>query len=107
MSQVLDPALIIKIARIAKLSASPSPEFVNKFSQQLGVIIDYVKQLEEVDVSQITTIGSARIVTLDDLAEDMPYPEEEMEQIRQNIINNFPQRQGDLLVLRGAGIFDS
>jgi len=107
MSQALDPALIIKIARIAKLSANPSPEFVDKFSQQLGVIIDYVKQLEEVDVSQITTIGSARIVTLDDLAEDIPYSEAEMEQIRQNIINNFPQRQGDLLVLRGAGIFDS
>ncbi len=107
MSQVLDPALIVKIARIAKLSAHPSPAFVSKFSQQLGVVIDYVRQLEEVDISQVTTIGSARVVTIDDLADDIPYPEEESEAIRQNIINNFPQKQGDLLVLRGAGIFDS
>jgi hypothetical protein len=47
------------------------------------------------------------VVTIDDLADDIPYSEEEREQIRQNIINNFPQKQGDLLVLRGGGIFEN
>jgi Asp-tRNA(Asn)/Glu-tRNA(Gln) amidotransferase C subunit len=107
MSQALDPNLIIKIARTAKLSANPSQAFVQKFSQQLGVVVDYVEQLKEVDISHITQTGSARVVTIDDLADDIPYSEEEMEQIRQNIINNFPQRQGNLLVLRGGGIFEN
>ena len=40
MSQALDPNLIIKIARTAKLSANPSQAFVQKFSQQLGVVVD-------------------------------------------------------------------
>ncbi len=110
MSQkILDPQIVVNIAWLSRINAKPSLEFLEKFGKELGTVLEYVEQLKEVDISSVDSLlGSSRIITIDELAEDEPYPDqEEMARIRQNIIDNFPQKQGNLLVLPGSGIFDN
>lgn len=103
----ITPAIVAKMAYLARLAKSPQPEFLDKYSRELGAILDYVAELNQVDISQVTdVIGSARVVTMDDLAADEPeVSPDEYQRIRANIIANFPNKQGDLLIL--PGIFEN
>ncbi len=107
MSQMMDTQTVAKIAYLSRLASNPSPEFLEKYSVELESIVYYVAELQEVDTSQITDVlSSSRVVFIDDLAEDEPYADkQEFERIRQNIIDRFPNKQGDLLVL--PGIFEN
>ncbi|GAB4147677.1 MAG: Asp-tRNA(Asn)/Glu-tRNA(Gln) amidotransferase subunit GatC [Patescibacteria group bacterium] len=106
MSYVLDPATVKKIAYLARLSTDPSPEFLEKYGKELGAILEYMEQLKELDTSGVDPFGGARTITVSALRDDEASQEdEEYQRIRQNIIRNFPNKQGDLLVL--PGIFDN
>ncbi len=66
MSQkILDPQIVAKIARLSRISAKPSPEFLEKFGKELGLVLEYIEQLKEVDISSVYSLGSSRIVTID------------------------------------------
>ena len=102
----MDAQTVAKIAYLSRLSHQPGQDFLDKYGQELGAILEYVAQLQEVDTSSVTNLlGTSRVVTLDALAEDEPWDEGEAGRIRQNIIDNFPNRQGDLLVV--PGIFEN
>lgn len=107
MSNILDPKVVSKIAHLARLSNNPSEDFLEKNGRELGAILDYVAELKEVDISGVDNIiGSTRVVTIDDLAPDeLDLKLDEYQKIRNNIIANFPNKQGDLLVL--PGIFEN
>lgn len=106
MSRVLDPEIVAKIARLARLFAHPSPEFLEKYGKELGAILGYVEELQQVNVSGISPLDGLRTITIDELREDTePEDTQTYQRVRQNIIQNFPNRQGDLLVI--PGIFAS
>jgi aspartyl-tRNA(Asn)/glutamyl-tRNA(Gln) amidotransferase subunit C len=96
---------VAKVAKLAKLSNNPDEEFLNKYTSELSSIIDYINQLQEVDTTGISPTDGIRTINVNQLREDTPpFDTEEYNKIRQNIINNFPTKQGDLLVL--PGIFE-
>lgn len=106
MTKKLDAATVKKVAHLARLSKDPSPEFLDKFGTELGAILEYVDQLQEVDTSGISPTDGIRTITIDKLRHDHPPVDpEKYEQIRQNIIKNFPKKQGVLLEL--PGIFEN
>jgi aspartyl/glutamyl-tRNA(Asn/Gln) amidotransferase C subunit len=105
-SKVLDSDTVRKIAFLARLCSNPSPEFLEKYGLELGAVLEYMEELKEVDTSKVSVFSGSRIISISDLREDLPHSDTETyARIRQNIIQNFPNRQGDLLVL--PGIFES
>ena len=73
---------------------------LEKFTNQLGNILGYVDQLQSVDTSGIGATDIIARISVDDLREDEPeHDQDQANRIRQNIINNFPRKQGNLLLL--------
>lgn len=98
-------ATVAKVAKLARLSNNPDEAFLDKYTGELSSIIEYINQLQEVDTTGITPTDGIRTIKVNQLREDNePSNMEEYNRIRQNIINNFPNKQGDLLVL--PGIFE-
>jgi aspartyl-tRNA(Asn)/glutamyl-tRNA(Gln) amidotransferase subunit C len=96
---------VAKVAKLARLSNNPDEEFLNKYTGELSSIIEYINQLQEVDTTGISPTDGIRTINVSQLREDTPpINMDEYNTIRQNIINNFPNKQGDLLVL--PGIFE-
>ncbi len=106
MPNILDPEIVKKIALLSRLSKDPSPEFLKKYGIELGAILEYMEQLKELDTSDIDPFAGVRTITISELRDDQPLNDiVEYNRIRHNIIKNFPNKQGDLLVL--PGIFDN
>jgi aspartyl-tRNA(Asn)/glutamyl-tRNA(Gln) amidotransferase subunit C len=106
MASIIDPKSIKKIASLARLSESPDQTFLDEYGQQLGKILDYVEELNEVDTSGIDPLGGNRIILFSELRPDTVNSDQvNYQKVRVNILNNFPNKQGDLLVV--PGIFAS
>jgi aspartyl-tRNA(Asn)/glutamyl-tRNA(Gln) amidotransferase subunit C len=101
MSKVLDPQTVTKIAKLARLTDNPSPEFLEKYGRELGAILDYVEELQKVDTTGISPTDGLRSTTVNQLREDIPFVDTD---IRARIIANFPIKKGDLLEV--PGIFE-
>lgn len=105
MSTKLTPQDVVKIAKLARISDNPSEEFINKYTKELGAILDMADDLQKLDTTGISPFDGVRTIKVEDLREDeITSKPEEYSRIRQNIINNFPNKKGDLLVL--PGIFE-
>ncbi len=105
MSKVLDPEIVKKVAHLARLDNDPSDEFLEKYGRELGGILEYIDELSEVDTTGISPLDGIRTNTVDELREDKPGEDfETYERIRQNIIQEFPMKKGNLLEL--PGIFE-
>jgi aspartyl/glutamyl-tRNA(Asn/Gln) amidotransferase C subunit len=97
---------IKKILNLSKLSDNPSDDFITKMMEQLNNFLEYAKDIQKIDVSSVGTFDGIRTIKIDQLREDNEDPDQEKYQrIRQNIINNFPKKQNNLLVIKG--IFDN
>ncbi len=106
MTKKLDKDTVRKIAHLARLSQNPSDEFLEKYSTELGAILEYVDKLQEVDTTGIKPTDGIRTIQVNQLREDTPpSDQEEYNRIRENIIANFPTKQGVLLEL--PGIFEN
>jgi len=106
MAYILDADIVRKIALLARLSKDPSPEFLEKYGLELGAVLEYMEQLKELDTSGADPFGGVRTIAIDQLRNDEPdQNQNDYLRVRQNIINNFPNKQGDLLVL--PGIFEN
>jgi aspartyl-tRNA(Asn)/glutamyl-tRNA(Gln) amidotransferase subunit C len=96
---------VAKVAKLARLSSNPDDAFLEKYTGELSSILDYINQLQEVDTDGISPTDGIRTINVNELREDTPpIHQEDYDRIRKNIINNFPNKQGDLLML--PGIFD-
>lgn len=105
MSKTLSDAEIKKVARLARLQEDASKDFVDTFGGQLNDIFEYINQLKEVDTAGISPLDGVRTTTVAELREDkVNQDREEYTRIRNNIIDAFPNKQGDLLIL--PGIFE-
>ncbi|HYW19898.1 MAG TPA: Asp-tRNA(Asn)/Glu-tRNA(Gln) amidotransferase subunit GatC [Nodularia sp. (in: cyanobacteria)] len=85
---MIDREQVHKVALLARLELTPEEE--QQFTTQLGNILDYIEQLNEVDVSDVlpTTraIDVSNVTRKDDL---QPYPE------REAILNGAPEQEGE------------
>ncbi|MBR8837968.1 MAG: Asp-tRNA(Asn)/Glu-tRNA(Gln) amidotransferase subunit GatC [Stigonema ocellatum SAG 48.90 = DSM 106950] len=85
---MIDREQVRKVALLARLELTPQEE--EKFTTQLGSILDYFQQLSELDVSDVppTTraIDVSNVTRVDDL---QPYPD------REAILQSAPQQEGD------------
>jgi aspartyl-tRNA(Asn)/glutamyl-tRNA(Gln) amidotransferase subunit C len=85
---MIDREQVRKVAHLARLELTPEEE--EKFTTQLGSILDYFEQLSELDVSNVppTTraIDISNVTRPDDL---QPYPD------REAILQSSPQQEGE------------
>jgi len=85
---MIDRETVLKVAHLARLELSPEEE--EKFTAQLGDILDYFEQLSELDTSNVdpTTraIDVSNITRKDEL---QPYPE------REAILQSAPEQEGE------------
>jgi len=85
---MIDREQVHKVALLARLELTPEEE--EQFTTQLGNILDYIEQLNEVDVTDVlpTTraIDVSNVTRKDDL---QPYPE------REAILNGAPEQEGE------------
>ena len=91
-----------KIAKLSHLSVELSDQEVHKYTSQLGAVLEYVEQLQSVDTGKIQALDGIRTCQISDLRPDIVSQDQgDYNRIRQNIIANFPNKQGNLLVLPG------
>ncbi|MDH6061740.1 Asp-tRNA(Asn)/Glu-tRNA(Gln) amidotransferase subunit GatC [Chrysosporum bergii ANA360D] len=85
---MIDREQVKKVALLARLELTAEEE--QQFTNQLGSILDYVEQLNELDVSEVTpttrAIDTSNVTRKDEL---QPYPE------RQAILNGAPEQEGE------------
>ncbi|BAT54969.1 glutamyl-tRNA (Gln) amidotransferase subunit C [Nostoc sp. NIES-3756] len=85
---MIDREQVRKVALLARLELTPEEE--EQFTTQLGSILDYVEQLNELDVTNVppTTraIDVSNITRKDDL---QPYAE------REAILSSAPEQEGE------------
>jgi aspartyl-tRNA(Asn)/glutamyl-tRNA(Gln) amidotransferase subunit C len=85
---MIDREQVHKVASLARLELTPEEE--EQFTTQLGSILQYVEQLNELDVTDVlpTTraIDVSNVTRPDNL---QPYPE------REAILSGAPQQEGD------------
>ncbi|OBQ34839.1 MAG: glutamyl-tRNA amidotransferase [Anabaena sp. CRKS33] len=85
---MIDSQLVRKVANLARLELTADEE--TQFTTQLGSILDYIEQLNQLDVSNVVPTTRAidvSNVTREDILQ--PYPE------REAILNSAPQQEGD------------
>ncbi len=89
-----------KMALLARISKDLSDKELNEYAEKLDSVLSYVQELQEIDVSGVEATDIIPTCTIDDLREDEACKDQDSYQrVRQNIISNFPKKQGDLLVL--------
>ena len=100
MSAQINSTVVKKMLGLAKLGNSYSEQELEKLAGELSSVLEYVQELKEVDTSGVSSTTIIQTCKIDDLRPDTPPTDlDKYGQVRQNIINNFPKKQGDLLVL--------
>lgn len=88
---------VLHLAKLCRIDLKP--EEVDVFASQLSSIVEYVGQLQEVDVAGIPEYehitGLENIMREDELRGCTP-------EERERIVAQFPMREGDLLKTRGV-----
>ncbi|MBW4477711.1 MAG: Asp-tRNA(Asn)/Glu-tRNA(Gln) amidotransferase subunit GatC [Tolypothrix brevis GSE-NOS-MK-07-07A] len=85
---MIDREQVRKVALLARLELTPEEE--EQFTTQLGNILDYVQQLDELDVTNVApttrAIDVSNVTRKDEL---QPYSD------REAILNNAPEQEGE------------
>lgn len=87
MSHEIDPALVLRIAQLARLRLSPAE--VDLFSEQLGRILEYVRQLDTVSTDGVAPLETPLPMNAP-LRPDEPQPPLDLNLA----MSNAPQREG-------------
>jgi len=85
---MIDSEQVRKVANLARLELTVDEEA--QFTTQLGSILDYIEQLNQLDVTNVAPTTRAidvSNVTREDILQ--PYPD------REAILNSAPQQEGD------------
>lgn len=84
------------VAKLARLELTPEEEI--KFSKQLGDILKYVEQMNEVDTTNVEPMSHA-ISFSNVMREDI----EIYEQTKEELMQNAPDREGDFFKVPKIG----
>ncbi len=85
---MIDRELVHKVALLARLELTPEEE--EQFTTQLGSILDYIEQLNELDVSDV--LPTTRAIDVSNVTREdelQPYPD------REAILNGAPEQEGE------------
>jgi aspartyl/glutamyl-tRNA(Asn/Gln) amidotransferase C subunit len=89
-----------KVANLGRLYKTSTDQDNAGPQKDLNSILEMVQKLSALDLSKYSPHAAFKVIGLDELRKDEPNNNtEEYARVRQNIINNFPSRQGDLLQL--------
>ena len=100
MSDNITTQAVSKVGNLARLFTSAPANIIAKYQSQLGAVLNYADDLSKLDVSGFSPHGAIASIGIDDLRIDVPTSQvDDYARVRQNILNNFPVRQGDLLQL--------
>ena len=100
MSTQINSTVVKRMLGLAKLGNNYSEQELEKLAEELGSILEYVEELKEIDTSTVNSTTIIPTCKISDLRTDIPNDNsDKYQKVRQNIINNFPKKQGDLLVL--------
>jgi aspartyl/glutamyl-tRNA(Asn/Gln) amidotransferase C subunit len=101
-SAKLGVGAVSKVAKLARISKELSAESLSKYELELNSILEHVSELQKVDVSSIQPLSGIRTISVDNLRPDQPDQDlNNYAKVRSNIIANFPEKQGDYLVISG------
>lgn len=104
MAQI-NSAITKKVYQLARISKAPTDDIVDTKTQELSSILEYADQISEVDTTGFDSLQGSRIITVNELREDVPYNSEaqkaQYQKVRQAIIANFPNSKSNLLVVDG------
>ncbi len=85
---MIDREQVRKVALLARLELTPEEE--EQFTTQLGSILGYIEQLNELDVSDVPPTTRAIDVSNVTRADELqPYPD------REAILNSAPEQEGE------------
>ncbi|MEH2025773.1 Asp-tRNA(Asn)/Glu-tRNA(Gln) amidotransferase subunit GatC [Nostoc sp.] len=85
---MIDQEQVHKVANLARLELTPEEE--EQFTIQLGSILDYIEQLNELDVSNV--LPTTRAIDVSNITREdelQPYPD------RESILNGAPEQEGE------------
>ncbi len=89
-----------KVANLSRLSTNLMDETATKFQKNLNDILHYANKLLAVDTTGYSPHSTIATVGINNLRDDTTDSDTtDYQRIRQNILNNFPVRQGDFLQL--------
>jgi len=93
----LDIEAIEQIATLARLDLSKDEKTM--YAEQLSVVLDYVEMLDEVNtdgVEETTQVTGLKDVVREDVVVECP------KDVRDKLIEQFPEREGDLLKVKAV-----
>jgi aspartyl/glutamyl-tRNA(Asn/Gln) amidotransferase C subunit len=100
MSENITTKAVLKVANLSRLFTAADEKIVQTYQKQLGSVLNYADELSKLDVTGFSPHQAIATATINNLREDeTDYGTEDYLRVRQNILNNFPTRQGDLLQL--------
>ena len=85
---MIDSEQVRKVANLARLELTADEEA--QFTTQLGSILDYIEQLNQLDVTNV--VPTTRAIDVSNITREdilQPYPD------REAILNSAPQQEGD------------
>jgi Asp-tRNA(Asn)/Glu-tRNA(Gln) amidotransferase C subunit len=99
----IDVDTIKKVGHLGRIFSAKysqnNPQQLSKYVSSLIGIMNYVDNLCTIDASEYSPFDSIQKVRINDLRPDTPDTSDAYQNVRQNIINNFPKKQGDFLQL--------
>ncbi|PIZ95283.1 MAG: Asp-tRNA(Asn)/Glu-tRNA(Gln) amidotransferase GatCAB subunit C [Candidatus Magasanikbacteria bacterium CG_4_10_14_0_2_um_filter_37_12] len=93
----LSPQQIEQIATLARLDLSESEKTM--YAKQISVILDYIDMLNEVDTTVVEE--TCQVTGLEDVFREDKVADCD-EEVRKNIITQFPEKQGNLLKVKAV-----
>jgi aspartyl-tRNA(Asn)/glutamyl-tRNA(Gln) amidotransferase subunit C len=89
-----------KVGNLSRLFTEIGDSELDKYQSQLSAVLDYADELSKIDTTGFSPHQAIATIGLDDLrVDEVDEDTTTVERIRQNILNNFPARQGDFLQL--------
>lgn len=88
---------IQQIATLARLELSEKEK--QMYAEQLSVVLDYIEMLNEVDTNGVEE--TCQVTGLEDVVR-ADKVQEASEEIKQKLINSFPERMGKLLKVKAV-----
>jgi aspartyl/glutamyl-tRNA(Asn/Gln) amidotransferase C subunit len=104
---LITPQTTQRIAFLARLSNNDlTGAELEKFTTDLSAILTHVEEIKNVDTGQTQALDGWRTISIEELREDEAEQDEaRYNRVKENIKNNFPHKERDLLVV--PGIFDN
>lgn len=89
-----------KMASLSRVRTVFDDDFLERNTNSLNGILDYIKEIQSVETGSISPTDIIQTITIDKLRADEPEKDQEKYIAkRQRIIDNFPKKQGSLLVV--------